>query len=139
MLGSLATKLRILGYDTAYDRESSDEDLLRTAKQAKRIVVTSDYEMCMRAKRSKLPSILIQRENEQGRLEQLLSGLGIKKLDLGRKPRCSRCNGILKEETGKDSFGRPISRCKECGKIYWRGSHWKNLEALFEKVNGDLQ
>ena len=42
MLGSLARKLRIFGYDTLYFREGSDAELERVAIAEDRVIVTAD-------------------------------------------------------------------------------------------------
>ncbi|MGI0080520.1 MAG: Mut7-C RNAse domain-containing protein, partial [Nitrososphaerales archaeon] len=74
---------------------------------------------------------------EPERLAELFSQLGLLKIDSMRPSRCSLCNGKL-ENKESDGFGRKVYKCNECGKKYWRGSHWEKLEALFEKVNASL-
>ncbi|MGI0080017.1 MAG: Mut7-C RNAse domain-containing protein [Nitrososphaerales archaeon] len=137
MLGSLSTKLRILGFDTVYDKESSDLKLLEIAKQSGRILLTSDHELLLRAKRSQVICIAVYQRSEPERLAELFSQLGLLKIDSVGPSRCSLCNGKLEDEES-DVLGRKVYKCNECGKKYWRGAHWEKLEALFEKVNASL-
>jgi uncharacterized protein len=138
MLGSLATKLRILGYDTLYDKDSRDQDLISKAEIDKRILVTSDQELWLRAEQQHVLSILIKGKTEQERLLELCRKAGIQYLDFSKASRCSVCNSLLEEADNKDDLGRSVFQCSSCKKLYWRGGHWKNLNALFLKVNQSL-
>jgi uncharacterized protein with PIN domain len=138
MLGSLAIKLRILGFDTIYDKDSPDTKLVQIAKKQARILITSDQELFLNAKRIHIPAVLITKTNDKARLVELSRHLGIMKLDLSVRPRCSDCNSNLIETSKRDKFERPILKCENCGKLYWRGSHWKKLDSLFSEANDEL-
>ncbi len=138
MLGKLATKLRILGFDTDYDKESSDADLLEKAAAQGRILVSSDRELSQNARLRHLETILLRSDNEEDRLLELCEKAGIPSLDLSKPSRCSICNALLAETGERDAYGRLLYRCPNCRKIYWRGSHWKKLVPLFEKINSSL-
>lgn len=139
MLGSLATKLRILGFDTIYDKDSSDEQLIHVAGNDHRILVTSDQELFLNSKRKHLKAVLITKQNDRERLLELCSQAGLKRLDLSVMSRCSSCNSKLLESLERDRFGRLLFKCEVCGKLYWRGSHWKKLDLLFSSVNKELR
>jgi uncharacterized protein len=134
MLGSLTRKLRILGFDTLYDPKSDDAHLLRLAIDMKRCLVTSDIALYVIARRAKVDSILITSRTEKGRLFEIFSKIGVSKIDNSKPPRCSVCNGKL-EVSGNDEQGRLIFKCSDCGKEYWKGSHWKKLSSLFHEVD----
>ncbi len=138
MLGSLARKLRILGFDTLYDSSSGDNELVRKAKENKRILVTSDVNLQIRAKRWGASCVLIQSLGEEGRLIELFSKIGISKKELGSKSRCTKCNGCLTKTRNKTGMRKSIYKCIDCGKLYWRGAHWKRLASLFENVAAKL-
>ena len=135
MLGSLAVKLRILGFDAEYDRESTDRELVQRATNEGRILLTSDRELFLLAKHLHTNCMMVQGASERERLVQLFTNLGVKKLSPRRPSRCSLCNGRLQKTQEIDSYGREMYRCNNCGKLYWRGSHWKKLEQLFWEVN----
>ncbi len=138
MLGSLATKLRILGFDSIYDRNSVDAALIQIVKKDGRTLVTSDQELSLNAKRMHLSVILITKTNDRARLVELCRQAGFKKLDLTVMSRCSNCNSNLIETYEQDKFGRKVLRCETCAKLYWKGSHWKKLDELFSEVNREL-
>lgn len=133
MLGSLAVKLRILGFDTAYDKISNDADLIQVARESGRILVTSDNVFFLQSIRLGVNSILVRDGTESERLASVLIKTGIHSIVPSRGSRCSACNGELSKSEWVSE--RTIYVCTECGKRYWRGSHWKNLDALFFEVN----
>ncbi len=138
MLGSLARKLRIMGFDTVYDPKSEDLELLRKAESTRRCLVTSDIALYIIARRRRINSILVASRTESGRICELLTSIGESKINEERETRCSLCNGEL-AVLGKRENGRDIFACKACGKEYWKGNHWKKLELLFREVNVMLQ
>ena len=139
MLGSLVVKLRILGYDTLYGKDKSDEDLIQESLMEVRILLTSDKELFLRAKKRSANSLLISAKSEEGRIVELCKKVGIKRLETVRMPLCSVCNSKLYDTSEKDDLGRLIFKCSLCGKLYWVGSHWKNLNCLFRSVNRELR
>ena len=139
MLGTTARKLRILGYDTLYDPESDDKELLRIARESGRILVTSDSELFLNAKRLNAPAVLTTERSEAKRLYEVLAKNGIRSIidSKGHYPqsRCSVCNGELENVGSSLVSETSIFVCKSCGKHYWKGSHWKKLDALFREVS----
>jgi uncharacterized protein len=135
MLGSIARKLRILGFDTIYDLQLDDRELLEKARDSGRILLTSDNELFYRAKRNYTNSILVTSKTEIGRLYEVLSGVGENRINLTSiTSRCSACNGELLDS--EKSLGeRTVLVCRSCGKNYWRGGHWKKLTKVFSEVN----
>ncbi len=139
MLGSLSIKLRILGFDSEYDKNSSDNKLLNKAQQDCRILITSDRQLHLTANRLKISSILIIADSDTERLACLLKKLQFTQVDRKRLSRCSICNARLAELTAVDGVGRIVYKCTSCGKIYWKGSHWKKLETLFDDADAILE
>ncbi len=139
MLGSLYRKLRILGFDTMYDKESNDTKLVLEAQKEGRILVTSDVRLQQEAKRRGVECVLITTPTDKERLVELFLKIGIKRLNSDTASRCSSCNGELIPTEEKTREGKEIYSCRECGKLYWKGGHWKKLEALFREVGSRLE
>lgn len=137
MLGSLARKLRILGFDTVYDVVSQDAQLLKKASSSDRFLITSDVELFVSARRMKIRSILIGAGSDKEQLFEVLSKSGQVRLDTSKIPRCSECNGIL-ETSDKYISGNQVYVCQDCSKEYWKGRHWKKLGPLFQEVDSML-
>ena len=73
MLGSLARKLRIFGFDTLYFREGSDAELEMVARTETRIILTSDRALLEHAVRAGLPALMMSGKGDRARLESLIA------------------------------------------------------------------
>lgn len=147
MLGKIARKLRILGFDTIYILDTEDKEILDLLIQTKRILLTSDKELFHRAKKCNCQSIFINKNTEIENLVIIFSNLAIKFIDIERNSfRCSICNtklnAIEDPNTIKNEVHRKVFenntifyRCYRCNKLYWSGSHIKNISLLIEKIN----
>jgi len=61
------------------------------------------------------------------------------------RTRCTACNGPLEKvakervrdrvEEGTWSVHSEFWRCRDCGKVYWQGAHWKNIRRRLEKIS----
>ena len=132
MLGSLARWLRLMGYDTRYERDSGDTVILQRAKLDDRILLTRDKKL---AERANDHGLYVKDRNLDNQIEQVRMAYGLTfNEDLSR---CPACNGelmsISKEEASKGvpegalRSNEQFFQCRSCGKFYWKGSHWKNI------------
>lgn len=137
MLGSLARWLRMLGYDSRYDKSLSDNEILLVGKNEGRRILTRDRELADRGGGIYISSTELE--------EQLVTIA--KEFSLSFRPdcmRCSICNGSLrkidpksiKSEVPERSFenAKEFWRCDSCRKIYWDGTHWKGIMDRFERL-----
>lgn len=134
MLGKLARWLRILGYDTFYFRGIEDWKIIKIAEETKRIIITRDKGLCIRARKKGLECFMVFPDED---LVDILAKLSLKyKIDLTADPnfsRCTECNGIL-EKIDDNKW-----RCTKCGKEYWKGSHWKTIEDTLIKAKSKVR
>ncbi len=151
MLGSLARKLRIFGFDTLYIAHAHDNEILKTGIEQGRVILTADKELFKRVVKTGARGVLVSGASDLEDLVHILSKNGITSvagLD-GIGSRCSVCNGLLEEkkpEQVKDSL--PVSKiaelhsefyqCTACGKVYWEGGHLKRIRALAKSVDSKL-
>ncbi len=66
------------------------------------------------------------------------------RFDLERT-RCTACNGPLEnvaKELVRDrvaegtwSVHSEFWRCRDCGKVYWQGAHWRNIRGRLERIS----
>ncbi|MCL4435664.1 MAG: hypothetical protein M1503_00840 [Thaumarchaeota archaeon] len=151
MLGSLARKLRIFGYDTLYKADLSDNEILEAASGEGRTILTSDQKLADRASKRRINCILLNDEsNDEARLATVLRETGEEAAHLNpEETRCSVCNGEV-EPVGRDEVAGAVPegvlakqekfyRCKSCGKIYWIGGHWKRLNELSANLKSNHQ
>jgi len=134
MCGKLATYLRMCGHDAAYalDRGvEADDALLSLARAEDRVLVTRDEALAARAERSVL--VTATDSTEQVR-ELVAAGYDCTPTE---PMRCSTCNGRLARVTEAESTPEhapdpgeePVWRCRDCGQVFWRGSHWDDVKA----------
>jgi len=148
MLGALARKLRALGLDTAYYRSGDDNGLLSLAETSGRIILTSDRELAARAVSRGGQVVLVTGRNDRERIRVLARFLRDSNLHLGPgDPYCAVCGKLLQRVSRAQVSGkvppsvamrhRLFYACEACGKVYWRGSHWKRLRAMASILRGD--
>lgn len=133
-LRRLTRKLRLLGIDVSENPEWENADLVRISVDLGLILLTRDRRLLMRREIKKGYYVRSVHPNDQT-LEV------IKRFDLYNSltpfERCTSCNAqlvivameevihLLKPLTRK--YYRNFSRCTGCGKVYWRGAHYKKL------------
>lgn len=138
MLGKLPVYLRLCGYDAAYagDRGvEADDRLLEIATEEDRVLLTRDVQLAGRAERS----ILLTERAVDDQLDELReAGVGLETAE--RPVRCGRCNGRLEPvleggsavEYAPDPMETDCWRCRDCGQVFWKGSHWDRMRRVLE-------
>jgi uncharacterized protein with PIN domain len=144
MLGSVARKLRIFGFDTLYFDEGSDDSLLAIAKRERRVLLTSDKQLFTRTQSAGFRALLVEGRTDRARLLsiQRQGGPGMSlRLGGGLQSRCAVCNGGLEQIGKRDAPAQEIPpkvlvrhrlfyRCAACSRLYWHGKHWVRLRRL---------
>ena len=123
MLGNVVTWLRILGYDTIY-WSGDDGGLIKKALEENRIILTMDRVLALNAIRNGLETFYISKNDSPEILAGLAKRYGIKLTFDRNRTRCPACNAPLKFVNDKP---REEWMCPNCGKKYWKGSHWRNI------------
>lgn len=148
MLGTLARKLRIFGFDSLYYNNISDDNILSLCIDTSRILLTSDKELFKRAIKHNVKCILLN-GNEEDNLVKISSLLNIRLRFNINNSRCALCNTPLKKVT-KECVKNTIPNnvynrfeefyyCSTCNKVYWEGSHIRRILEIEEKVNAKLK
>lgn len=138
-LGKLARLLRLLGFDTAYGNDASDQQLAARAAGESRILLTRDRGLLMRS--------VVQRgrwvrstDPEKQAVEVLRAfDIGVETRPLTR---CMDCNGVLEPAEPSAVVVPPgvaarhsrYHRCACCGRVYWPGSHHVELEGTVDRI-----
>jgi len=137
MLGSLARWLRMLGYDSRYDNNLTDEQLLEATKSEGRVLLTRDRELA-----GKGGGFFLATTDLDGQLSAVSERFS---LTYGAdRMRCSVCNGklaVIDERRAKElvpakSFesAKEYWICESCGKVYWDGTHWIGIMGRFRRL-----
>ncbi len=151
MLGGLARWLRLLGQEVYYSNQSDDDYLLSKALDQDYTLLTSDLALYQKAKAKGINSLLIKGKNEPDRIAEITSRFHIPLKVNPDKSRCPRCGFPLgrvdkrrvKGKIHEKSFEKHnkywICLNGDCKKIYWRGSHWKNIEKTLSKASASMR
>lgn len=140
-LGGLAHLLRMLGFDTLYDNHFHDDDIIALAERDGRIVLTRDRELLKR--RAVTRGCYVHALKSGDQLREVVTRFA---LAPRARPftRCLHCNAPLRpvEKAGvldrlppkvRELYER-FSACDQCGRVYWEGSHFRNMRRLLEGV-----
>jgi uncharacterized protein len=144
-LGRLARLLRVLGFDVWWSSDADDQTLTDISLNEQRILLTRDRGLLKR--RAITHGLFVHSEQPEQQTVEV-----IRRLDLRQRltplTRCLRCNGRL-AAVAKDEvidhlepltrrYYDVFSRCAECGRIYWAGSHHSRLVSLVERLRDQL-
>ncbi|MCV0410133.1 Mut7-C RNAse domain-containing protein [Nitrosopumilus sp.] len=145
MLGNIARKLRLFGYDTEYFSDIEDHELLEKAKNENRTIISKDGCLIRRAKKKGIQFIGITTEDEIEQFKEILkkTNLEINKIS-GDLARCTKCNfqtfQIKKSEIQNKIPKRVLDyhdkfwKCGGCDQIYWEGTHIEKLQEFVQKI-----
>ena len=150
MLGDIARKLRIFGFDTLYMKDTSDSSILEMALHENRILLTRDKEFFRRVVKAGAEGVLMERYDKIDNIANTLLKYGVRSLSFNpRTARCACCNGILALIKASDLEGaipnkileihHNFFQCSNCNNIYWEGSHVKRLNLLAQKINTKIE
>jgi uncharacterized protein len=144
-LGRLARLLRLVGFDTRWRNDLTDEELATIGRREHRILLTRDRGLLKR--RDVTHGLYVRSGDPQHQVVDV-----IRRLDLGDRlapfSRCLRCGGALATVPKAEIVDRlgPVTRarvdefhrCLACDHVYWRGAHHDSLEAQVARIRGAL-
>ncbi len=151
MLGKLARWLRMLGHDVEYDSKFDDNSLLDLAEKEQAILLTRDEELHRRANAKQITGILVTGDTGEIMLAKVAKEFRIPLVIDMSLTRCPKCGFGVAMTSKLDVEGKvpPISlrlydeywKCLNtaCGKIYWKGGHWKNIDLTLARAREMLR
>jgi uncharacterized protein len=142
MLGRLAKNLRMLGFDTPYARCLTPRQLMQSALEQQRILLTR--------RRAFLKSIatgfcIFMRSNDpEEQMRQVIAECSSAKALIRPFTICLRCNDPLSGIAKEAAAGRVpdyvfttvdhFAACTSCGRVYWKGTHYANMADRILKI-----
>jgi uncharacterized protein len=139
-LGKLARLMRLLGLDTLYRNDYDDPEIAQISVSQRRALLTRDR-MLLHL-RIITHGYCLRSMNADEQLEEVIRRFDLKSF-ISPFRRCLVCNGAsqsVQKETILNML-KPKTilcydlffQCVECGKIYWKGSHFERLAEVVEK------
>jgi len=136
-LGGLARLLRMAGFDTLYENDYRDEEIVAIAAREGRTVLTRDRELLKR--REVEQGCYLHTIRPEAQLRELFERLGLAAL---ARPfsLCLHCNLPLRAVPKAAVLERlpesvrlsheEFTACDRCGGVFWKGSHHKRMLAV---------
>lgn len=142
-LGRLARFLRVLGFDTLYRTDWTDAALVEAAVAEQRVLLTRDRGLL---KRSAVDhGYLVRHTDPRAQLAEIMQRFDLR-ASVRPFTRCPVCNGevspVAKGEVADRLPPRTARyydefwRCGSCGRVYWKGGHFRSLRELVEWARG---
>lgn len=135
-LGTLARRLRLLGFDSLYRNDYEDAEIVRIAAEERRIILTRDVGLLKHG--AVTHGYWVRATRPDAQTEEVLE-----RFDLWRRiepfARCTICNGPVAQvekahilhrlQPGTAAGYDVFYQCGHCGRIYWEGAHYDSLRA----------
>jgi uncharacterized protein with PIN domain len=147
-VGKLARWLRLMGYDARFFQGEDDSELVAIALNESRVILTRDTSIMKRrlVTKGKLKALLIGSDQPHQQIRQVIYSLH---LDYRFNPfsLCLECNQPLVERKKAEvkelvppyvfKTQEKFRQCPACGRIYWRGTHWRAMTRRLEDLGGE--
>jgi uncharacterized protein with PIN domain len=137
-LGKLAKLMRLLGFDSLYRNDYSDKEVVNIAVDEQRIVLTRDRRLLYVKNISH--GYWVREVKAENQIDEILTRFDLHG-SIHPFTRCLTCNGVL-EPVAKEQvlhrlepktrlYYEIFSRCINCQRIYWKGSHVEHMLQRF--------
>ena len=140
-LGSLARHLRLLGFDTLWERDLADEAIIEIARDEQRIILTRDKGILRNGRVTH--GYWLRSTDPLRQLDEVVRGIDLAG-NIEPYTRCMECNGELQPaEKSAVVHSVPLQvflvyrdfrKCRRCHRVYWKGSHLRRLDRIIERA-----
>lgn len=134
MLGKLAVRLRMLGFDAAFYGQAEDSFLLRRSKEEQRILLTRDLSLTGIKGAN---AFFVPGKTLKEQIHDVIKKFNLKIVAEKLFSRCSVCNDLLLKLPKEKVKGKVPPRVfrsfddfrysPTCGHYYWPGTHYEKL------------
>jgi len=145
-LGKLARYLRLLGFDTFYERHYSDAQIIQYAVENHCIILTRDVGLLKNKKVTH--GLWVRATDPNLQIQEIIARLNLSH-QMNPFTRCLKCNGLLirvekfsiqeKLQPKTQRYYSEFSTCKQCGKIYWGGSHYIRMQKFVDRLKESVR
>ena len=140
-LGRLAALLRLLGFDPLYRRDYDDPEIVDLALCRGRIILTRDQGLLKR--KAVTHGYFVRSTDPETQAREVLHRFDLHQA-IRPFSRCLVCNTPLERvdpaeaedalPPGIRGRHREITRCPGCGRHYWPGTHFENLQKTITRI-----
>ncbi|MFC1538313.1 Mut7-C RNAse domain-containing protein [Candidatus Latescibacterota bacterium] len=140
-LGKLAKYLRMLGFDTLYENDYEDAEIVSISLKQHCAIITRDKSLLKR--KSVTHGYWIRSQSPKQQLVEVIQRFDLRS-QIKPFSRCTVCNGIVKS-IPKDEvidklkpktklYFEVFFQCESCGRIYWKGSHFDKMNIFINRL-----
>jgi len=143
-LGRLVAYLRMLGFDAEYGRSLTDAELAQISASEHRILLTRDRGLLKHG--AITHGYWVRETNSRRQIAEVIYRFNLAPA-IRPFTRCMACNGVLEQVSKEQAQNlvprRSIERCDEfrrceqCGRIYWKGSHYARMRCWIKELASD--
>ncbi len=140
-LGALARYMRMLSFDTKYQNNLTDKEIIQISVQEKRAILTRDVGILKHSK--VVRGYYLRNTTPLKQIKEIVNRFDLKN-EKKEFTRCLECNSILKRIDKKiieeklplkvKEEQKEFYICKSCRKIYWHGTHVEKMKLLIETI-----
>ncbi len=144
-LGKLSRLLRLLGFDVLYSNSAEATEVISIAQNSRRVILTRNLNLLKM--NSVREGYFVRNTNPERQAAEV-----IKKFKLAnyvkKFSRCLVCGGLLKEVSKEEILKKIPQRveqyfneffyCPRCRKVYWKGSHYKRMNEIIERIINEV-
>ncbi len=140
-LGKLARYLRMLGFDTLYRNDYTDDILAHISSTNRRILLTRDRGLLKRS--IVTHGYLVRNEQARAQLKEVLQRFDLLNA-ITPFNRCMRCNATLESvnfEKVKENVPPRVrqniseyKQCRSCEQVYWKGTHYRKMVEFINEI-----
>lgn len=140
-LGKLVKYLRLCGFDTYYDNNYNDEEIISISVSGKRIILTHDRGLLKNSRVTR--GYWVRSLDPEKQIIEITGRFDLKN-NLNPFTRCLACNELLtdieKDEVihrllpKTNKYYHVFKKCPGCDRIYWEGSHYEKMKKFIQKL-----
>jgi uncharacterized protein len=144
-LGKLARHLRLAGFDSLWENDYRDEEIVALSVVQKRAILTRDKGILMR--RAVERGHFVHETESEKQFCEVVRAFQLERT-FAPFSRCRACNAALRGATKESVRGRvpeavwtrldAFTECPQCGRIFWRGTHYERLRRVLRAAGAPV-
>ncbi|MGK7395215.1 MAG: Mut7-C RNAse domain-containing protein [Candidatus Cyclobacteriaceae bacterium M3_2C_046] len=145
-LGKLTKYLRMLGIDCFYENDLEDLTIINTAREQYRVILTRDLGILKH--HLSFYGYWLRSQEPQKQLFEVIEHYQLTRY-FNPLSRCLNCNSLLEPVNKKDildqipqktiQYYNQFYRCGGCSKIFWKGSHFQEMEKMVQNIRRSIK
>ncbi|NEM97592.1 Mut7-C ubiquitin/RNAse domain-containing protein [Pontibacter burrus] len=140
-LGKLARMLRLLGFDTIFDPELTEKELVAIAVSENRILLSRGTGILKH--KTIVYGYWLRSQQPDEQLQEVIRYYNLA-AEFSIFTRCMVCNGAIAQVTKEQLkeqlppktklYFHEFYQCQNCQRVYWKGSHYERMQEFIQKL-----